>query len=265
MSNYPWKNAYRFPVGNDLLKTVFQFHNKTVWINYQNNIRVPSAELENWINENSGNESDYRPESWIKKIKLTSTFKPNNIGSIRDFSFKQLSLCMVSKLIIKSFGKNENNFSRRYPSAGGLYTVIPLLYVFNSAGEIESGIYMIDSVKFELLKIVPSIEQNVPLKDSITISQDDSKIPSVYCIGYAINIPASVVKYGLRGYRHALMEVGLMAQAFRESCHELNLGEYCSSSFDDFPLTYESGLNVRDSPICLIQWFGGKKDVIKSE
>ncbi|WP_181399177.1 SagB/ThcOx family dehydrogenase [Apilactobacillus micheneri] len=251
-----WKNIL-LDKNDEISSSILRrFHNQTVWINTNNKKSSLSNEQTEWLKNNSDLSSNYLPNIYDKEISLKEETFIKNRGSIRKFSKEAINIDLIASLLNKAFGSNNHGYSRRYPSAGALYTVVPILYVFNNNGDIKSGIYVYDPQKYRLLRIKNNIIHDKNLIRSIAINSSKSFLPSNYSIGYAVNLNGSISKYGLRGYRHALIEVGLMAQAFRESCLDLNIGEYCSSDFDDFEVTYESNLNLRDMPICLLQWFG---------
>lgn len=254
--NDKWKNINQnnrnFVVG----KTLRKFHNKTVWINRDNLMMKLSSSEISWVKNNSGSNSSYLPSIYSKKVPFGQAKSISNRGSIREYKDEYINLDKLKQLLNTAFGSNKMNYSRRYPSAGGLFTVVPIMYVFKDSKELNNGIYVYDANKYDLLKIKSAICQDKDLLNALGATKKEDILPSRYAIGYAVNFDGSIAKYGLRGYRHALIEVGLMAQAFRETCIELEIGEYCYSAFDDTELTYASNLSIRDMPICLVQWFG---------
>lgn len=175
----------------------------------------------------------------------------------------QLSEKETGNILYKAFGRGIATTSKRYGSAGALYPVMPLLFLFNSTASActsVAGVYMIDSFSLKMYRIKTWSEEDIEnVKMAIGVEDD---FISPLAIGYAIDLRRAITKYRTRGYRHALIEVGLMAQSFRESLREVNseFGDLCWSGFNDNSLTYLSGLNVRLSPITLIQWFGKKVD-----
>jgi len=186
-------------------------------------------------------------------------------NSIRDFDMnKKMDIDTLANILYLSFGRDENKQSKRYPSAGALYPVLPLIYVFNEniikEENIPKGCYLYygDEQKLFCLKHW-SEEDLIVIKSKINLL--NSSLYSNICIGYAIDIKKAIVKYGKRGYRHALIEAGAMCQSFREVSNNINenIGDFCWSGFADNALTYLSGLNPRLAPITLIQWFGFRR------
>lgn len=254
--NNRWKDTMLQKLNTATDKEVRSFHNKTVWINQENVMGELSDDEINWVKQNSGLNSSYLPETYLDRVATVHDKELNNRGSIRKFQQVIIKYKTLSDVLNKSFGSNENGYSRRYPSAGALYTIVPILYNFLDSDDLSNGIYIYDSNNYDLLKVKDCSKDNQHLVNAMTIGKKNNSLPGPYAVGYALNINGSVAKYGIRGYRHGLIEVGLMSQAFRESCLECDLGEYCASAFDDLELTYESNLSVRDLPICLLQWFG---------
>lgn len=243
-----------------LLNDVLKFHQSTTFYGY---------------NYYTANENDELLLTWMKSTEYTDVL-PNFVieevtfdeiplkrkASMRDFDKEY---CMAKSkfghLLNEAFGRDDTSFSKRYPSAGALYPVFPIIYIFSpdAAEGLSMGCYVFDSHKIRLLKIKDfSSKDTASIRSAI--SNDD--FPSYLAIGYAIDLKRAVTKYRRRGYRHALIEVGLMAQSFREACRDVDdeLGELCWSGFSDHQLAHASGLNPRLSPIGLLQWFGRKHD-----
>lgn len=254
-----WYGYYNEYLNDENISNVLSFHNKTTWIISENNIPIVSNNKNSWIEENEGYNITSLPQIPIDSIDLKPNHSPANKGSYRKFTDTEISYECLSTLISDCFCSNKGNFSRSYPSAGAMYSVTPLLYIFRSTSNLRSGVYVIDSINKKLLMINDTISNQ--LKKAIHVSNKKEMLPSSYAIGYAVNINNAIGKYGVRGYRHALIESGAMAQSFRINCNKNNLGEFCSSAFEDFPLAYESGLNIKDFPIILIQWFGRIDDI----
>lgn len=168
----------------------------------------------------------------------------------------------LGQLLYDAFGREGALGSKNYPSAGALYPIIPLLLVFNPSsieGINSPGCYVFNSTDYQLIKIKGWGAKEV---EAVTgFINMDSELRSPYCIGYAIDYKRAVTKYLSKGYRHALIEVGLMAQSFRNTLIQNGrFGDRCWSGFADMPLTEACGLNVRLCPITLIQWFGIPKE-----
>lgn len=249
-------------IPQSLLNDVSKFHQSSTWLKKGNNIPYYPLEVFNWLEENEY--IDMVPNYYEYEIEFENIEKINFKNSERnyylDFSIKKDEL---GQILYNAFGRSINNPSKRYPSGGGLYSVIPLVYIFNEniieGTIIKPGCYLYDSTEANLKCIQEWNDEQ--LKEVVSlVNSYDEKVLSNIAIGYAIDFKRAIAKYNRRGYRHALIEIGVMAQSFRESLKEnQGYGEVCWSGFDDNALTYNSGLNVQLSPVCLIQWFGKPK------
>lgn len=172
---------------------------------------------------------------------------------------KNIDFETLSKLLIDSFAQDDVNNKRRYPSAGNLYTVTPILVYLDTENlEMEAGSYVLDTNR-RSLKLIEKFEENKIIELSeLFYTLDKDSLYSNYLIAYAVNFKKTLVKYKRRGYRFALIEIGAMCQVFRETIRRncSDIGELCWSGFDDNALTYILGLNPRDFPVALVQWFG---------
>lgn len=234
---------------------VLRFNQSSVFINPRkiNNNTIPNI-IFPWLK--SVEKTDVLPAYFDEVVKLTKNDLEHIKGSFRNYDIdKNLSLDELSYLFNNSFGRNRNK-SKRYGSAGALYPVIPLLMVFKSFLNLECGVYVYNSEEQTLLKITNwTLEESKYIKKNVCFQTEN--LPNT-CIAYAVDIRRAIIKYHIRGYRHALIEVGAMSQGFKEVLHSLNdgLGEVCWSGFNDNELTFKAGLNIRLCPIMMLQWFG---------
>lgn len=253
-----WFEEYPLPVYSSLVKEVLFFHNKTVLINNKNMVGITSSEELEWAKNNEFKEN--QPNIYLERFNM-GQINNNFKRSCREFSAKKLTVSEISFLLNSSFGWDKDSFGKRYPSAGALYPITPIFYLFEEVAtdnnKLPPGVYMYkgDTSDLYLLKRISESELAQFLQ--VFDYNFGEELPSKYCIGYSLNIKKAVSKYKHRGYRHGLIEAGALAQSFRESVKELgDIGEFCSSAFDDFKVTWLSDLNVREAPIVLLQWFG---------
>lgn len=263
-----WEDYYDFPVGNNLFNETLKFHNKTNWIHKDNMTNMYDSIVKDWASSNAYKSKIPQNNFGVFELEKTAE-KGSRYGTERNFSDKRLNSVELSNLLIRSFGTNTNSSKRSYPSAGALYPVIPILYLFEQESilgmKCPAGIFVFDSNKNTLVMLK---EMDDLLKDKLTTimnNNGDEKLPSNYCIGYALDFSKTITKYKFRGYRHGIMEVGSMLQAFRVACwNSSGIAEFCSSAYDDFQVSKLSGLNLRDSQIILIQWFGKVENIVSS-
>ncbi|MFO1441769.1 nitroreductase family protein [Bacillus sp. Bva_UNVM-123] len=244
------------------LNEVVKMHQKSTWnIPYHWNL-YDSSELIYWVS--LAEDTDPLPiltEDTVSLPPVSRELLTINKTSERyfkeDYIFK---IDDLSDILFRSFGQMENSH-RNYPSAGGLYPVIPILLVLDNKTVPflkTNGSYLYDSKKNQLLLLKGFTEEDlVKCKASIHVHMEE--MPNLAML-YAIDIRRAITKYKIRGYRHALIEVGLMAQSFRNTLWNYeHYGECCWSGFNDNSLSNILGLSPRLAPIAMLQWFGAIK------
>lgn len=244
------------------LDEIVKLHQSTVWQTpYKWDLKNEVLEWNRLI-EYTDILPDYHKVSYdlsVTKRNAETYFSTRHFD--KEYTFSKADF---SKLLYDSFGRSANFPSKKYPSAGGLYPVIPVVYILSETAvegiEIK-GIYVYDSTDMRLLMIKDlSIDKewNSVIQNINNVSP--GQLLSNLALGYALDLKRATIKYHRRGYRHGLIEVGVMAQNFRESLLKLNksLGDVSWSGFNDNALSHASGLNVRLSPIIMIQWYGKK-------
>ena len=89
-----------------------------------------------------------------KKRSILKWRKQTGTGSTREFDHHWTLQKNAGELLYRSFGRGKTDVSKRYPSAGALYPVIPLLYILSkdSVEGIDSpGCYLFESLEPSLL------------------------------------------------------------------------------------------------------------------
>lgn len=203
---------------------------------------------------------DILPNNYEEIIDLNIT-KSKKYNSALTFKDKQIPLDILGQILYDSFGREGEFSSKRYPSAGALYPVIPLLVILDSDEEnrnLLNGCYVYDSTKSKLFRICTWNEKDI-IKIKKLINYTENHPP--HFLAYAIDLRRATTKYAEKGYRHALFEVGFMVQCLREAIQDYNnISERCWSNFIDIALTHICGLNFTLCPIVLIQWLGYRKN-----
>lgn len=250
-------------VSKSLLDPIIKFHQSTCTLFNENAKSTnASSDIINWAVKNEF--TDVVPDYFYQKINLKTSNNNTYESSCRVYDKGWvMGEEVLATILYRSFGRNEERLTKKYPSAGSLYPVIPLLYVFSEKAiskNTPTGSYVFDSTNLNLLLIRQWKKSDlINVEQAISIGKG---FQSNLAIAYAVDIRRAIAKYRGRGYRHALIEVGLMAQSFRETIREVDseLGELCWSGFIDNALTYYSGLNLRLAPVSLVQWFGKRGD-----
>ena len=177
--------------------------------------------------------------------------------SLRQFSKKLLDFSDINTLLINSFSPNHLG-TRPYPSAGALYPIEPILFLFKERishdQPIESGCYHFKSID-RTLELIKKMEMS-PTINRLFHGLVEADAPPNLCILYVMHIGKSIFKYRYRGYRHALMEVGSMYQQVAVVAQSLGLGSTVWSGFNDYQLMHELGLNRRIFLPLTLQFLG---------
>ncbi|WP_419242204.1 hypothetical protein ACN08J_09965 (plasmid) [Pediococcus pentosaceus] len=245
------------------LNDIEKFHQSTSW-------QIPyrwgfSSEVFKW--EKLVEFKDSLPAYPLASINTPPSYEVSyfkNGKSVRNFDKKkEITKKLFFNLLCKAFGRFKGLGSKNYPSAGGLYPVIPIVIIFSELAVegLKKGVYVYDSTNYRLLLIEKiDDEHNYSLITKNINSTFPGQILSNICFAYAIDIEKAILKYGRRGYRHALIELGLVAECLHLSYQQDDdiLGDCVWSGFNDNALTVACGLNPRLMPISLVQWFGLK-------
>lgn len=177
--------------------------------------------------------------------------------SLRQFSKKMLNFSDIDTLLINSFSPNRLG-KRPYPSAGALYPIEPILFIFKErvchAKPLDSGCYHFKPVN-RTLELIKKMEM-LPTISRLFHGLVDENAPPNLCILYLMHIGKSIFKYRYRGYRHALMEVGSMYQQVTMVSQSLGLGSTVWSGFNDYQVMHELGLNRREFLPLTMQFLG---------
>lgn len=231
------------------------------------------------INKN-GKELDLKkwPQSWTKvnfkgyprfdAIKLSKPIIPDMLfsqvlehrRSVRKFTHNPLTEKQVSSLLYFSAGLREKNTfmqaNRFYPSAGARYPLEVYPIILNS-DKLDRGVYHY-YLKSHLLEVLPKVKnlQNKTL--NYFGNQKWMNNSSVVVIVSAIFL-RNQVKYGERGYRHVMAEVGALIQNFYLVSTALGIGCCPTGGFLDDKFNKMLDIDgIEESTVAVIA-FGNKK------
>lgn len=173
------------------------------------------------------------------------------------FSDKKITFSALKQLLVDCFSPQATS-GRAYPSAGGLYPIEPLVFLFperiHQFDGHQGGCYHFRplSKKLQLIKTMP-IDH---FFNKLMHGYIDSNHWPCFGILYIANIGKAIFKYRYRGYRHALMEVGSMYQQATICSQEINLRNTVWSTFSDQELLYALALDQVTYMPLTIQFFG---------
>lgn len=171
------------------------------------------GEFQKLIEEYSGTEheipalqfpkADYKlPMPSDRQIKQMQKRHSNRLFADKKINKKQLGS------LLAAFSKNNSN-GRTYPSAGATYGVDVFCLLNNYEGGLNNKVcyYNADNHSLSEVKDLPNWENYAPL---LNIDTEDT-VPAVIFI-FVLFISRVTAKYGERGGRFALIEVGQAAQ-----------------------------------------------------
>lgn len=247
-----------FIVSNKELNETIKLHQMSTWENPYKVNMYPNEVL-NWLSL-AENVFSY-PLVVDETVELLPTINElsDNKKSHRYFNDDYIfEYNEFSNILFNAFAQKKDGH-RNYASAGGLYPIIPLLIVIdikNLPFLKEPGVYVYDSSAHQLLLLTKFTPKKIKTYKDCLMIEEKEEVPNL-ALAYMLDIGRSITKYKNRGYRHALIEVGLMAQSFRSELWKYdNLGECCWSGFYDNRLAFNLGLSPRSAPIIMMQWFG---------
>lgn len=165
--------------------------------------------------------SAYQLPQPLEKSSISLIDALKDRRSSRSYSKEPILSQDLSTLLYYSFGVMNKDKKRFYPSAGGRYSleVYPLII---NVKDINPGIYHY-YVKNNLLEILPK-KRNLK-KQALTYFGNESwsKNLSAMLVVSAV-FSRTKIKYGERGYRHVLTELGSAMQNIYLLCAMLNIG-----------------------------------------
>ena len=157
--------------------------------------------------------------------------------SVRDFADLELSMNDLSKLLHQSYGvtgelPGKNDFKqelRSSPSAGALYPAEIYIAVRKVSG-VEPGIYHYNVPNHELELLVPG-DPTEQIQE-VCCGQEYVRQTSIVILMSGV-LARTKLKYGERGYRYALLDIGHLGQNIYLSCTALDLAIMTTCGFYD--------------------------------
>jgi SagB-type dehydrogenase family enzyme len=168
--------------------------------------------------------------------------------SVRDYSGKPLTLEELSQLLWAAQGITAAWGARTAPSAGALYP----LEVYALAGNVQGlapGVYRYVPKAHELVLIIAG-DLRAQLANA-ALGQDAVRTAAVDLVITAVPT-RTTTKYGERGHRYVLMEVGHAAQNVHLQAVALGLGSVPIGAFDDQKVTTLLNLPKAEAPLYII-------------
>lgn len=180
-------------------------------------------------------------------------------ASIPKFTNRTIDFSTIQELLVNSFSQ-EPSGKRPYPSAGGLYPIEPLVFLFdnkiNGFKGTPSGCYHFRPVskKLQLIKKMEISHFYEKILHGF-VGNDPERWPN-FCILYIAHLGKAIFKYRYRGYRHALMEAGSMYQHATFISQQKDLRTTVWSTFSEQQMLYELSLDHGTYLPLTMQLFG---------
>lgn len=188
----------------------------------------------------------------------TVSLKPHERKpSLNAFSPEKIDFFDVKKLLLQSFSADENG-RRPYASAGGLYPVEPLVFLFperlTGFSSHKPGCYHFRAItkKLQLIKAMEHVFFYDQLLHGIL---GENETPA-FCVLYTAVMSKATFKYRYRGYRHAVMEAGSMYQKATDVSDQMGLRTTVWSGFSEQQLIYALNLDHSVYLPLTMQFFG---------
>lgn len=230
-------------IKDDLTDFIVKTHNRN---NFSN---TPLTVLNTFIKE-SHSKTLERVEHEFSSVKIALSTPDDNgqarrLPSARSFSKSSpLSRATFETLIMKSYGARlaEQQLTYPYPSGGGLYSGQVIVYIKNVEGYEEGSYhYLPVSNQFEKLHSLrpERVDMALFMRDEKHLTEYD------FFIFYGSLLDKHICKYGYRGYRLALLEIGSMYRNAELETRHLSLKNIVWGGFRDEALTVALGLDPR--------------------
>jgi len=167
--------------------------------------------------------------------------------SVREFLPVAVTLAEVSQLLWAAQGVTGPSGQRTAPSAGALYPLTIYLVAGRVAG-LEPGVYRYDPARNQLFG---TGRRDRRAEISAAAGQGWMNQAAAMLV-IAANPRRSVAKYGARGERYALIEVGHAAQNVHLQGIALGLGATDVGAFDDAKVKAILDLPPAEEPVLLL-------------
>ena len=157
--------------------------------------------------------------------------------SLRDFADLDLTLNELSQILHQSYGitgeiSTTSGFSqdlRSAPSAGALYPA-EIYIAIRKVSHVEPGIYHYNVANHEIELLIPG--DPTERMHEVCCGQEYVRQASIVVLISGV-LERTKLKYGERGYRYALLDIGHLGQNLYLSCTSLELAIMTTCGFFD--------------------------------
>jgi len=183
--------------------------------------------------------------------------------SVRDFADLELSIDDLSKILHQSYGvtgelPGKNDFKqelRSSPSAGALYPAEIYIAVRKVSG-VEPGIYHYNVPNHELELLIPG-DPTEQIQE-VCCGQEYVRQTSIVILISGV-LARTKLKYGERGYRYALLDIGHLGQNIYLSCSALDLAIMTTCGFYDDEANQLLRIDGVDEAVMYVAFIGKRQ------
>ncbi len=183
------------------------------------------------------------------KVSLEKAIRERR--TIRDFRERPISLHQLSQLLWAAQGITDPTTGKRAaPSGGALYPLDIYILVGNNGVEaMESGVYHY-SPKEHSLSMSLKGDRRREISSASLSQMWMAKAPVIFIV--TAEYKRITGKYGERGIRYALIEVGHASQNLFLEAEALGLGAGVVGAFNDLEVAKVAGLPPKHEPLLIV-------------
>jgi len=187
--------------------------------------------------------------SFDGKVSVEKAIKERR--TIRDFKERILSLAHLSQLLWAAQGITDSVTGKRAaPSGGALYPLdIYVLIGENGVEKMEAGVYHYLPTEHSL-SFISKGDRRKEIASASLGQMWMAKAPVIFVI--TAEYRRITGKYGERGIRYALIEVGHVGQNLFLQAEALGLGAGIVGAFNDLEVSKVAGLPPKDEPLLIM-------------
>lgn len=254
----------RSQVDADVRKTLLShYNNESVHIdNRLPNIQLTTADWETIasveFSENEISPFHHGEVSLSRRNHIGSQLRP---PSCRAYDASPLSFELLNDFLDLALLADPQTKRRPYPSGGGLYSIDTLLVALPSRlsdSPLQSGVYHVRPVSATLQPLV-YYDENL-LKKQLLQGVTSAKKTPHFALIYCVQLSKAIFKYRYRGYRNAVIEVGLIGQKTTEVAQALGLGTCLWGTFSEHRIRKTLQLDPLEHLPLMMQLFGRPHD-----
>ena len=168
--------------------------------------------------------------------------------SIREYEAGTLALEDLAQLLWSAQGVTAPQGYRTAPSAGALFP-IALYVVAGNVSTVPPGVYKYDPGTHRLIRKL-SGDRRRELTAAALSQGSIRSAPAV--LVFTLHYSRTTGKYGERGKRYALIEIGHAAQNVHLQCESLDLGTVAIGAFSDEGVGRALGIPSDEAPLYIM-------------